>query len=205
MSPTPFWTLVKASRLPAWIFGPTLFTIGVIHGRSIPKSASLAVCMILQTISFSFPLCIIVFGINDIYDYESDIRNPRKLVNGLEGGVLAPEDHKLVLLAAYGSTLFIILLAIINQHRYNIIAVVAMVTLGWQYSSPPLRLKEAPVLDSLSNGLIVFLAWLMLALCATGIHALGAATDADVDRIAGQRTIAVALGTRAATAFAALC
>jgi 4-hydroxybenzoate polyprenyltransferase len=128
-----------------------------------------------------------------------------------------------VLNAAYFSTIFIILSALVNQRRDNIIATILLVLLGWQYSSPPLRLKEVPVFDSLSNGAIVFLAWfcgfsfsglslpdvpssgIMLSLCTVGIHALGAVVDSEVDSEVGQTTIATALGKRAASIFAALC
>lgn len=93
-----------------------------------------------------------------------------------------------------------------NQCFQNIIATLLLVLLSWQYSSPPLRLKEVPVLDSLSNGCIVFLAWfcgfssfelgvsdipakgILLSLCTTGVHALGAVMDTEADLSSGQKT-----------------
>lgn len=103
-----------------------------------------------------------------------------------------------------------------------------VVLFGWQYSAPPLRLKERPFLDSCSNGAIVWLVWalgytsqglslcgssnglgarkgLLLAFCATGIHALGAAADIEADALAGQQTIATFAGVRGAAAFYAIC
>ena len=166
---------------------------------------------------------LVVFGVNDVYDYESDKRNPRKVIDGLEGGLLDPIFHSDVLKAAYCSTVFIITSALITGGRENVIATILLVVLGWQYSSPPLRLKEIPILDSLSNGGIVFLAWfcgfsfsglsifeipskgIMLSLCTTGIHALGAVMDTEADMASGQRTIATAFGKRPAAIFAALC
>ena len=166
---------------------------------------------------------LVVFGVNDVYDYESDKRNPRKVIDGLEGGLLDPIFHSDVLKAAYCSTAFIITSALITGGRENVIATILLVALGWQYSSPPLRLKEIPILDSLSNGGIVFLAWfcgfsfsglsifeipskgIMLSLCTTGIHALGAVMDTEADMASGQRTIATAFGKRPAAIFAALC
>lgn len=160
---------------------------------------------------------------NDVYDYDSDLRNPRKIAEGLEGGILQPVFHKDVVAAAWFSTFLIVAISFLSKHPQNIAANAAIVLLGWQYSSPPLRLKEVPVLDSLSNGLIVFLGWFagfsfsggsisgapakgyMLSLCTTGIHALGAIADVDADVAAGQRTIAVALGKRPAAMMAALC
>ena len=165
---------------------------------------------------------LVVFGVNDVYDYESDRRNPRKIANSVEGGILDPAHHSDVLSVAYLSTIFIISSALVNSRRDNILAAILLVLLGWQYSSPPLRLKEVPVLDSLSNGGIVFLAWycgfsfsgsipkvpssgIMLSLCTAGIHALGAVMDSESDFAAGQTTIATAFGKRAAAIFAASC
>jgi len=178
---------------------------------------------ILQIFALSIPLCIVVFGVNDVYDYESDRRNPRKNANSFEGGVLDPAHHSDVLNAAYLSTIFVIFSALVNRRRDNILAATLLVLLGWQYSSPPLRLKEVPVYDSLSNGVIVFLAWycgfsfsglsisnvplsgITLSLCTAGIHALGAVVDSESDLTAGQTTIATALGKRGAAIFAASC
>jgi len=86
---------------------------------------------------------------------------------------------------------------------------------------PPVRLKERPPLDSLSNGFGYFLLpfvmgyslgadplamplkyWL-LAFGVCGIHALATAADYDADRAAGHRTFAVVFGKRAAVGFAA--
>ena len=240
------WILLKVSRFPAWVFGPILFSIGVIHSREIPSFKSFALLRaILQIFALSIPLCIgmhdylnyylrcfylqlllyllVVFGVNDVYDYESDRRNPRKNANNLEGGVLDPAHHSDVLNAAYLSTIFVIFSALVNRRRDNIIAATLLVLLGWQYSSPPLRLKEVPVFDSLSNGVIVFLGWycgfsfsgssitnvplsgIMLSLCTAGIHALGAVVDTESDFEAGQTTIATAFGKRGAAIFAASC
>ena len=166
---------------------------------------------------------LVVFGVNDVYDYESDRRNPRKLANSVEGGILDPAHHSDVLNAAYLSSIFIVSSALVYPRRDNVLAVILLVLLGWQYSSPPLRLKEVPVLDSLSNGGIVFLAWycgfsfsglsisdvpsssIMLSLCTVGIHALGAVADSEADFAAGQTTIATAFGKRAGAIFAASC
>jgi 4-hydroxybenzoate polyprenyltransferase len=237
------WILLKVSRFPSWVFGPILFSIGMVHSREIPSLKSFALLRaILQIFALSIPLCIgmhdhnylryfylqllyllVVFGVNDVYDYESDRRNPRKIANSLEGGILDPAHHSVVLNAAYLSTIFIIFSALANRRRDNILATILLVLLGWQYSSPPLRLKEVPVFDSLSNGSIVFLAWycgfsfsglsisnvpssgIMLSLCTAGIHALGAVVDSETDFAAGQTTIATAFGKRAAAVFAASC
>jgi 4-hydroxybenzoate polyprenyltransferase len=165
----------------------------------------------------------VIFGVNDVYDYETDRRNPRKLVDGFEGGVLHPVHHKDVLVASYISTILIFLSALATQHRDNILATIPLVIIAWQYSSPPLRFKEIPVLDSISNGCLVSLIWffgfsqsgssisevplrpIVNHLCAVGGHALGAVLDYEADAAIGQRTIATTLGRRRAAFFAAVC
>jgi 4-hydroxybenzoate polyprenyltransferase len=158
-----------------------------------------------------------------VYDYASDLRNPRKIADGIEGTVLHPVYHADVLRTAYASSVFIIASALLTGTHQNVAATTLLVLLGWQYSSPPLRLKEVPVLDSLSNGAIAFLTWfagfslagdsitktpsevIQLSICAAGAHALAAVMDADADSAAGHRTIATALGKRPAILFTHLC
>lgn len=160
---------------------------------------------------------------NDVYDYETDRRNPRKLADGIEGGVLHPIYHKDVLVAAYLSTILILLSALASRCRDNILAAILLVVIAWQYSSPPLRMKEIPVLDSLSNGCLVFLIWffgfswsrssifevplkpIVNHLCVVGGHAMAAVVDYEADAAIGQRTIATTMGKRPAAIFAASC
>lgn len=175
----------------------------------------------------------VVFGVNDVYDYASDLRNPRKQGQSLEGGVLNPAHHRFVLSAARVATLLIFLCSFISRtsssrnHWQGPLLTTLLLVLSWQYSSPPLRLKERPLLDSISNGVIVWLCWArgysdsglplfgpdvidsatkgwLLAFCTAGVHALGAAADVEADVAAGQRTIATAFGKRFAAAFSAV-
>jgi len=169
----------------------------------------------------NFPLFspLFIFGINDVYDYESDIVNPRKLASNLEGGVLPPVYHPVVRAVAYVSTLFILCISFATLNLQNVLSTALLVFLGWQYSAPPFRLKEIPIIDSLTNGAIVFLNWfvgysfgrgklqewpsggVVLSLCTTGVHALGAAVDVESDIVSGQTTIATSFGPRTAAIF----
>jgi 4-hydroxybenzoate polyprenyltransferase len=229
---------LKASRTVSWFFWSMLVGNGMMHSRAIPSSLVL-LHVGLQTFAFSIPLsismsdnqlcnfhtytCPVFFGVNDVYDYETDRRNPRKLADGLEGSVLDPVNHKDVLTAACISTIIILLSALFTQCLDNILATILLVIIAWQYSAPPLRLKEIPVVDSLSNGSITFLIWffgssfsgtsmfhvplkaIVNNLCVAGGHALAAVTDFEADSAAGLRTIATALGKRRAAIFADLC
>lgn len=161
---------------------------------------------------------------NDVYDYETDIRNARKTMDGLEGTILHPSYHDLVRLCAWVATAVLLATAGATGRRQNMLVVALLVFFSWQYSATPLRFKEKPAFDSLSNGVIVDLVYLagytagggrldrkvfdlkghILGLCTAGVHALGAVVDVDADADVGQRTIATAFGPRIALTFAAM-
>ncbi|KDN35771.1 hypothetical protein RSAG8_11333, partial [Rhizoctonia solani AG-8 WAC10335] len=229
--------LIKSSRPPGWTFAPILYGIGAIHSGMIPKTLSaLAVCL-SQIATLSFPLCIVAFSINDVYDYETDIRNPRKSATSLEGTILPPAHHDFVYRAAITASIITIATSMLPpafspsvssssstfQTYAPVLTTMALVALGWMYSAPPARFKEVPIIDSISNGLIVFLSWFLgyascraltgdrglrwsiadipskgyvLGLVTSSVHALGAAADIDADLAAGQRTVGTVLGSR---------
>jgi len=215
--------VLKASRPLSILCGILLLGNGMMHSPAIQPGPLVLLHLVWLTFTFSIPVSIIAFGVNDVYDYETDRRNPRKLADGIEGGVLEPVYHKDVLIAAYFSTIAILLSAVSTRCRDNILATVLILVIAWQYSAPPLRIKEIPFLDSLSNGCLVFLIWffgfsltgssisevplrpIMNHLCAVAGHAMGAVADYEADAAVGQSTIATAMGKRLAVMFAAVC
>ncbi|RPD60809.1 hypothetical protein L227DRAFT_610902 [Lentinus tigrinus ALCF2SS1-6] len=218
-----FKVLVKASRPVGWSFGPILYAIGLVHSPEHFTSVLRGPTVLLQLLSVSVPLSIIVFGMNDVYDYETDIRNPRKTVDGLEGTILDPSYHVTVITSAWIATALILATSLSMVRRQNAVVVAMLLVLSWQYSAPPFRLKEQPILDSLSNGAIIDFVYLagytagggsldrrmltlkghILGLCTAGVHALGAVVDVDADAAVGQRTIATVFGPQIALVFGA--
>ncbi|KAG9086027.1 hypothetical protein FRC07_013220, partial [Ceratobasidium sp. 392] len=178
----------------------------------------------------------LAFGINDVYDYPSDLVNPRKSATSAEGIILPPTYHRFIIQAAVISSALLIGISFL-PYRFAfslietegaslpVISTALLVVVMWVYSAPPFRLKERPVLDSLSNGLIIWLVWFigfissstlagtghglkdtpleiyMLSLAASSVHALAAAADVEADRAAGYRTIAIVLGRRGCAVF----
>ena len=170
--------------------------------------------LIIGTLYFLIPYNLAMYGINDVFDYESDLRNPRK--GGVEGAVLDRSMHRptliavavtnipfLVYLVAVGSPLSWLVLAI------SIFAVVA-------YSAKGLRFKEKPFLDSLTSsthfvspavyGLVLAGAafspqlWALLGaffLWGAASHAFGAVQDVIADREGGLASVATVIGARA--------
>ncbi|MBS1697617.1 MAG: prenyltransferase [Actinobacteria bacterium] len=175
--------------------------------------------LVIGTVFFLVPYNLMMYGINDVFDYASDLANPRK--GGAEGAVLSPGRHRAVLawavmlpvpfvaaLVMLGDPLSWIVLA------FSLFAVVA-------YSAPGLRFKEIPFLDSVTSSIhfvsptvyslvlagaapTVPLTMLLLAFFAWGVasHAFGAVQDVIPDREAGIASIATVLGARRTVRFA---
>ena len=83
----------SSSRPISWV--NTAFPYGAAY---LLLGGSVDWVFIVGVLFFLIPYNIAMYGINDVFDYESDIRNPRK--GGVEGAVLAKSLHPTVLWAA---------------------------------------------------------------------------------------------------------
>lgn len=176
--------------------------------------------LIVGALYYLVPYNLAMYGINDVFDYESDFANPRK--GGIEGALLPPRMHRplLWLVVASNVPFLLVLVGAGNPAAWLAIAVSTFAVIA--YSAPRLRFKERPVLDSITSsthfvspavvgltlagasfdlGLIAvltaFFLWGMAA------HAFGAVQDIVPDREAGIGSIATAFGARR-TAWIAL-
>jgi 4-hydroxybenzoate polyprenyltransferase len=169
---------------------------------------------------FLIPYNLLMYGINDVYDYESDLRNPRK--GGLEGGLLPPELHAPTLWTSFLlSAPFIVFIAAASAE--NVLALVAFlgnIFFVVAYSIKGLRYKEIPFIDSISSsihfvGPAAFAIFLLgdfsveilislgaFFLWGAASHAFGAVQDIRADREAGIASIATVLGARSTVRFA---
>ena len=197
--------LIQVSRPIIWPVLPLVYALGLNASH-----ASVDKVVILQMVMLTFPMNLVGCGLNDIYDFESDHRSPRR--RAVWGAVVRAEDRPLVFTAVLAAIPFIVVGACLTRNWNNIIATVSLVLVAWLYSVPPKRLKERPPLDSLANGLGFFLLpfvmgyslnaeprdmplrYYLLALCVCGIHSLATAADYEADLAAGHRTMAVAFG-----------
>ena len=160
-----------------------------------------------------------MYGINDVFDYESDLRNPRK--GGVEGALLPPELHRPMLL---GSTLlplpFLVpLVAWGSVVSTGVLALALFFVVA--YSAKNIRFKEVPFVDSVTSSLhfvmpAIFATTLVggeltpLALTLLGSfffwgmasHAFGAVQDVAADREAGVGSIATVIGAKGTVRFA---
>ena len=176
---------------------------------------------VLGTIYFLIPYNLAMYGINDVFDYESDLRNPRK--GGVEGALLDRSMHRPTLWAALLTNLpFLVFLVIVGDPlSWLVLAVSVFAVIA--YSAPGLRFKERPFVDSITSsthfvspavyGLVLAGAvftpalWALLAaffLWGLASHAFGAVQDVIADREADISSIATVIGARATTRLAVI-
>ncbi|CAN5281921.1 prenyltransferase [soil metagenome] len=209
--------LFVSSRPLSWV--NTAFPFAASY---LMVSREVDLTMILGTIYFLVPYNLAMYGINDVFDYESDLRNPRK--GGVEGALLSKRMHRPTLWAALLSTLpFLGYLVVVGSPlSWLVLAISVFAVIA--YSVPKLRFKERPFLDSVTSsihfvspalyGLVlagaVFTAgtWAVLAaflLWGVASHAFGAVQDIVADREADIDSIATVIGARSTVRFAAVC
>ena len=206
--------LALVSRPLGWVIAPIIF-FATMKFTGTP----LTLLPIIQLLLLSFPLSIIVYGINDIYDYESDKHNPRK--KHIEGIKLKKKDFPKVKTGSIIAALMLITSSITTLNPWNILSMTILLLLAHFYSAPPLRLKNHPPFDSITNGLYfigpVALAYsfhaplttlpikaLFATACVMGVHSLSTIMDYKVDKKVKDTTFAVKFGKRPAAAFAFL-
>lgn len=168
---------------------------------------------VVGTLYFLVPYNLLMYGVNDVFDYESDVRNPRK--GGVEGVVLDRRVHRLTLLGSLVANLpFLVALAALADAA-ALAVLAASVFAVVAYSAPVLRFKERPLLDSLTSSThFVSPACFGLLLAGSEVgpsaaaalsgfflwgiasHAFGAVQDIGSDRAAGIGSVATWLGAR---------
>jgi 4-hydroxybenzoate polyprenyltransferase len=200
-----FWS----SRPISWINTAFPFAAGYFL-----ISGSLDLKLLIGSLFFLIPYNLLMYGVNDVFDYESDMRNPRK--GGIEGALLAPSYHLPVLLVSLHLPVPFVwyLIGAGNQASNLILAAVLFTVLA--YSIKFLRFKEIPFLDSITSaahfvGPLVYgvalaggnfnnpmLVMILVAFSLWGMasHAFGAVQDVKADREAGISSIATVLGAR---------
>jgi 4-hydroxybenzoate polyprenyltransferase len=159
---------------------------------------------------FLIPANILIYGINDIFDYETDKLNPKKGDDAYEA-LVGPEKSRALwrwIILTNVPFFFFVPLA-----TPLIFSFVAFLFFASMYSAYPIRAKIRPVIDSLfsaghyvatgvfgyylaggmhfpTTGVIAGVLW------AVAMHAYSAVPDIKADFQAGLRTIAIMIGAR---------
>lgn len=206
--------LIIVSRILSWPLVALLFLTGVAVSK-----AEITPLLLLDLMLASTLLPLVVFGVNDVFDYHSDSLNRRKrsIISGLP---LRKEDHAFVLSAAALASAALLGFSLYRGNLTGVIAIALALAISWGYSMKGIRLKEIPVADSLSNAALFWAVILLgfshggtlqafptsiyfASLGAAAAHAIGAVMDYTPDKRAGLRTIATCFGKRLASLFAA--
>jgi 4-hydroxybenzoate polyprenyltransferase len=206
--------ILLSSRPLSWV--NTAFPFAAAY---LTSTREVDLVLVLGTIYFLIPYNLAMYGINDVFDYESDMRNPRK--GGVEGAVLDRSLHRPTLLAVLVTNVpfLVFLLSVGSPLSWLVLAVSLFAVVA--YSAPGLRFKERPFLDSLTSsthfvspalyGLVLAGAgippdlWAVLGaffLWGIASHAFGAVQDIVADREGGIASIATGIGGRATVRFA---
>ncbi len=208
-------TLSLASKLKKlfWVSRPVswLNTAYPFAAGYLVINRDLSATLIVGSIFFLVPYNLLMYGINDVFDYESDILNPRK--GGIEGMKEQRKFHPTIIKASVLSCLpFVIFLFTKGDFRSNLtLSLVIFMVIA--YSAKYLRFKEIPVLDSITSS-AHFVGPLVYALILSGFnnsalpfiiafflwgmasHAFGAVQDILPDRSAKISSIATYFGAR---------
>jgi 4-hydroxybenzoate polyprenyltransferase len=210
-------TLLLSSRPLSWI--NTAFPFAAAY---LMTTRTVDLTFVVGTLFFLVPYNLAMYGINDVFDYESDMRNPRK--GGVEGAVLDKSLHATTLWAVVITNVpfLVYLVAVGSPLSWLVLAISMFAVLA--YSMKGLRFKEVPFLDSITSsthfvspavyGAVLAGAvftpalWLILAaffLWGMASHAFGAVQDIKADREGHLSSIATVIGAANTSRFALAC
>jgi 4-hydroxybenzoate polyprenyltransferase len=173
--------------------------------------------LVLGTLFFLIPYNLLMYGVNDVFDYESDLRNPRK--GGIEGALLPKEIHRTIIWSAILSCIPFVAYLVAVGNTLSSLWLALFVFTVIAYSAKHLRFKEKPVLDSITSashfvGPMIFalaltkqdltnptILAIILAFTLWGMasHAFGAVQDVKADREGNISSIATYFGARGTT------
>ena len=215
--PALLTTLFWSSRPVSWVNTAAPFALAYFLA-----TGGFDLVGVIGTVFFLVPYNLAMYGINDIFDYESDLRNPRK--GGVEGAVLDRSRHTATLVASAVTTVpFLAYLVLVGSAESSLWLAASMFAVI-AYSARGLRFKEVPFLDSITSAfhfvspaiigwtiagaeltagvsacLVAFMLW------GAASQAFGAVQDVRFDREADLKSVATVLGARSTVWFALAC
>ncbi len=198
--------ILNISRPRFWLYEMGTYFIGVVVVATSLKTL-LEPKVLIFGFFFLIPANILIYGINDIFDYETDKLNPKKVQYE---ALLVPEKHKSVWLWILATNIPFLIYAFsisLNTGLYLLI----FYFFASFYSATPIRAKIRPFFDSLFSAshyiftgvfgyllaggqgfpLVGFIAGILWAMA---MHAYSAVPDIKADTDAGFKTIATWLG-----------
>lgn len=208
--------LLKISRPRFWmyVFGPAF--LGFLISLLLQSRVALTSQSLITLLYFTFPANLLIYGINDIFDGDTDQYNPKK--GGYEAAHQQNQTKLLATIITLTNLPFLIYLAF--QNPTTIIFTAAFLFFSIQYSATPIRAKSKPIIDGIFNFLYVAPALITLSLSnpeainpssiplilagtfwCMSMHAFSAIPDIEADTKAALTTTAVLLKEKGTFAY----
>ncbi|MEM2972985.1 MAG: prenyltransferase [Candidatus Caldarchaeum sp.] len=198
-------SILKISRFRFWIYAAGPYVVGYTLGAS-GFNDFLKLEYYVYLLYFFIPANILIYGINDYFDTETDLLNPKK--DSKEVRVLGGERRRLGRLLMF--VLVLSLLLMLTQDSVARLLFGGFLFLVVFYSAPPLRFKSKPFIDFATNYLYImpgvfghYIASgtlpavpILLAgfLHIAAMHIFSAVPDIEYDRSVGIKTTPVVIG-----------
>jgi len=151
---TAFRGHLKTSRPRFWIYllGPYLIGLVAWWWVTTPDQFIwlFSVQVVWFLVYFSYPANLLVYGVNDIFDYETDKLNDKKT---WYEWLITPDMQKHLWSVIILLNIPFLLLSILPNAR-SYIWLFVFVLSAVLYSAPPLRAKSKPVIDTIISALI---------------------------------------------------
>ena len=193
----------RISRPRFWLYLGGTYLIGYAIGVTTINQF-LTPFFAFHLLFFIFPANIFLYGVNDYYDEDTDIFNPKK--EEKEYRVTAKDKRNLILLILI-SFIYGLILVVFQPDIIARLLFVIFLFLSFLYSAKPIRFKARPFLDFMSNFLYVIpaiLAFYQLRLFlppvlplfaafmwTSAMHLFSAVPDIEADKQANVTTTAV--------------
>lgn len=201
-----FKFIFHVSRPRFWLYVLGPYLVGLAAGIA-SKDELFRIDVLIFGLYFLLPANLLIYGINDIFDWETDRLNPKKAEYEM---LVRPESHRrLATWIAFLNLPFLVAAFFLAPHALPSLS--GFVVFSVFYSAPPIRAKAIPIVDSAFNVLYVFpgaFAYQMITgsfpplivfvaawLWTMAMHAYSAIPDIEADREAGVDTIATLLGS----------
>jgi 4-hydroxybenzoate polyprenyltransferase len=198
--------LLTISRPRFWIYfaGPALVAMSINFGQDL--SAWTQIWPWIFVVYFTYPANLLVYGVNDIFDYETDLKNSKK---GLYEALVTPDEHLYLWMWIILLNLPFVFVLLVFSPIASKISLLLFLFLTIFYSAPPIRAKACPFMDSAFNILYIMpglatyysieerLSWALVvagALWSMAMHSYSAIPDIEADSQSKTPTIATFLG-----------
>ena len=214
MNPREYLGLAyRVSRPRFWFYLLGPYTVGCIWGADSYLDL-LKPWFFAYFFFFMFPANVLLYGVNDLWDQETDELNPKK--EGKEHRV-KPEERESLRRLVWAAVGLGLLLTVFQTGLVERLIFLGFIFLSYFYSAEPIRFKQRPFLDSVSNILyalpgVFSYYWVSGTLPPNSVlaaafmhsfsmHLFSAIPDIEYDAGTGIRSTAVVLGRRASLAL----